>query len=454
MTGLQPPSLSLAEIASCLEGVIPSPLATCSANGTPNITYLSIARQVDVDHIAVSNQFFSKTKRNLQENAQAQLLVVEPETCRQFLLDLEYVKTEHNGAVFEQMNSRLEAIASQTGMAGVFKLRGVDIYRVLHCSACQDPPQDDWSQPSSAELLHALETLTEQLATCSDFDAFLTICLESLFTVFGYEHSFLLVPDEDGKKLFTLVSRGFPAAGIGSEVTIGEGIIGVVATSRSPVRIGNMTREITYSRAVRSGMEHSGAAGLAREIPLPGLTDVQSQLAVPLLAHNQFLGVLCLQSPLPGRFTAIDEKLALVAGRHIAAAMAILRHDGAQDAPAPTTAAVPDPSVREARPCAVRHYDSDDSVFIDGAYLVKGVSGRIFWKLAQMHLEEGRAEFTNKEIRLDPALRLPDIKDNLETRLILLRRRLEEHCDFLRIAPTGRGRFRLEVRRKLLLEAR
>jgi hypothetical protein len=105
-------------------------------------------------------------------------------------------------------------------------------------------------------------------------------------------------------------------------------------------------------------------------------------------------------------------------------------------------------------PCAViKHYESDDSVFIDDAYLVKGVPGRILRKMVCAYLSNGRSEFTNKEIRLDSSLQLPDFKDNLETRLILLRRRVEERCDFLQIVPIGRGRFRFDVKRRLRLES-
>jgi hypothetical protein len=88
---------------------------------------------------------------------------------------------------------------------------------------------------------------------------------------------------------------------------------------------------------------------------------------------------------------------------------------------------------------------------VDDAYLIKGIAGRILWKLLRIYDSEQRVQFTNREIRRDTSLQLPDIRDNLEARLILLRRRLADKSEVLRLVPDGRGRFRLDVRRRLVL---
>ena len=99
----------------------------------------------------------------------------------------------------------------------------------------------------------------------------------------------------------------------------------------------------------------------------------------------------------------------------------------------------------------LKHYPVDDSIFIDDSYLIKGLAGQIFWKVLRIHSSTGRTVFSNKEIRLDASLKMPDIKDNLESRLILLRRRLQERCSLISLTPTARGQFRLELRCSITL---
>jgi adenylate cyclase len=74
-------SVPLESIGPCLQGVMPSWVVTCSADGVPNATILSIVRYVDSERVALTRQFFNKTRANLDENPQAQVIVVDPTAC-------------------------------------------------------------------------------------------------------------------------------------------------------------------------------------------------------------------------------------------------------------------------------------------------------------------------------------------------------------------------------------
>ena len=123
--------LRLGDLRGCFEGIIPAVIATASADGTPNVTHLSRVHFVDDDHIALSNQFFSKTVRNLAENPRASVLVVDAVTYAEYHLLLAYERTEKRGPVFDRLHRDVEAVAALTGMQGVFKLRGAHVYEVL-----------------------------------------------------------------------------------------------------------------------------------------------------------------------------------------------------------------------------------------------------------------------------------------------------------------------------------
>lgn len=118
------------EIRPAMEGVLPSHVVTCSPDGTPNVTTISQVYYVDPDHVALSYQFFNKTIKNIRENPHAVAWVISPETFETWDLEIEYDRSETSGPVFDAMDMRIEAIASMTGMKGIFKLKAADIYRV------------------------------------------------------------------------------------------------------------------------------------------------------------------------------------------------------------------------------------------------------------------------------------------------------------------------------------
>lgn len=437
----------LESIATCFEGERPAAISTLGADGGPNVTYLSVVHRIDESHVALSRQFFNKTDKNTLADPRAQIELVEPDTGRQFILSLVYERTETSGPLLERMKTNLDAVASHEGMTGIFALRGVDVCRVTACTMvpCDFPGGPPERKTPGIELI---DTLTSRIGACDNLGDLLDESLRAAADLFGYDHGFIMFADETAERLYTVASHGTTSSGTGSEVRIGEGIIGVAAARRQPVRLANITQDLGYTHAIRQSIERAHRDTPAqKEIPLPGLANVVSQVVVPMLAFGKLVGVLCFQSETPGRFRAADEHLVGVIARHTALGCALLRTADAATSDEDHTSAT-----SAIEPLNVKYYLEDDSIFLDNEYLIKGVAGRILWRLLTCYRDEGRVEFSNKEIRLDPALDLPDIKDNLEARLILLTRRLKEREASLRIEKTGRGRFRLRVARPIVLQ--
>lgn len=126
------------EILPALQGVIPSCITTCSLAGDPNATNLSQVHYVDEHHVALSFQFFNKTVRNVRENPYAIAIVVNPQDLSNWLIEMRYDHSETEGPLYEDMDIKLEVIASRTGMAGVFKLQAADVYEVVAVTRLDD----------------------------------------------------------------------------------------------------------------------------------------------------------------------------------------------------------------------------------------------------------------------------------------------------------------------------
>ena len=124
-------TIPLETLTSSFQGLIPAVLATCSLDGVPNVTLLSHVEYVDSRHVALSFQFFNKTIKNVRENPRAWAGVSDFQGQVDWGLDLRFERSEMEGPIFDAMDMQIEAIASATGMSGIFKLRAADIYRVL-----------------------------------------------------------------------------------------------------------------------------------------------------------------------------------------------------------------------------------------------------------------------------------------------------------------------------------
>lgn len=457
-------SLGLETMAPCFQGLFPAMLYTCSADGVPNAAYLSHVDYVDPGHVALSFQFFNKSKRNISQNPRAMVAVIDPDTGQGWQLQLRYVRSETSGPIFERMALRIEAIASYCGLKGIFKLLAADIYEVLAVerapeeSAMREAPAARRQPPDAVFTTRALQDLAFRIHSAECLEQLLDSILEGIEQVFGFSQSMILMPGEQEGVLVTIASRGYAETGVGAEARFGEGIAGMVAEARKPIRISGLMRGMLYALAVKRRAQEAGLCPDDRRIPMPGLKNPESQLGVPLLVRNELVGVLCIESEVPYRFHEEDKTAIELLGSYLAIAIQnmLLRERSEASEPEPSAAAVRDAASapRRAPLCNIVFYGKDELIMVDGEYLIRSLPARILWKLLRMRHGEGRTEFTNRELRLDKALNLPEWKDNLETRLLLLRRRLEQKCPNVRIVPRARGRFALELGCEVTLSER
>ena len=112
--------IPLESLTSCFQGLLPAWLCTCSRDGVPNVAILSHVDYVDPRHVALSFQFFNKSKRNIAENPKAMVRLYDPDTMQAYALRLRFVRTETEGPTFASMRLRIEAIASYSGLKGSF----------------------------------------------------------------------------------------------------------------------------------------------------------------------------------------------------------------------------------------------------------------------------------------------------------------------------------------------
>jgi adenylate cyclase len=158
------------------------------------------------------------------------------------------------------MDATLDAIASQSGMAGTFALKGVAEFEVRDWQCTTVKPNAAQAIGAVPDPIERLERISATLFAAADVDAL----LEQTFTVLagelGLQHAFLLLTDGAGERLYNVASHGFEHAHFGSEIAMGEGIYGTAAARQTSIRTGSMRRE---RRTIAAWPSHSFAGTAA-----------------------------------------------------------------------------------------------------------------------------------------------------------------------------------------------
>ena len=173
-----------------------------------------------------------------------------------------------------------------------------------------------------AKEIEIIQVIASDIISTLDLDTILQNILSSMKRVLGFEHSMILMLEDSGELLRVVASQGFEASGVSATVTVGQGIIGTVARHKRMMRMNNIGYQRSYLTAVKSSLQEKKKLETEdAEVPLPGLSNVESQIAIPLMVQERITGVLSVESPVLNDFDELDETLLTILGNQAAAAI-------------------------------------------------------------------------------------------------------------------------------------
>lgn len=165
-----------------------------------------------------------------------------------------------------------------------------------------------------------IQTLSNEINTTLDIDAIFTLAMRNLDDNFGFRHSLILLKEPESEILKVAASHGYEGSGLGALVPMGQGVIGVVAKRQKIMRSTGLQYRMAYAQAVARAVDLEPAA-----MALPGLADVKSQLAIPLVVKGELIGVYAVESNVVNAFDEVDELILGIVGNQIGAALANAR---------------------------------------------------------------------------------------------------------------------------------
>jgi len=155
------------------------------------------------------------------------------------------------------------------------------------------------SEQKSERLLNALIEIGQELASTTDLEELLDSVLRVSREVFRFENAIIRLLDEDGLHLVAVAAYGYTEEAMGP-IQIGQGVMGRTAEVQKPILIEDVSKLPDY---------------------VPGIPGAQCELAVPLISKKKLVGVLNVESPRLGAFSAGDIEPLMILGRQAAIAI-------------------------------------------------------------------------------------------------------------------------------------
>lgn len=125
-------------------------------------------------------------------------------------------------------------------------------------------------------LLRAYYEVGNELISVTSLPKLLNKILQITEDVFQFDNAIIRLLTDDGRELELAAAYGYPPAAQQQKIHVGQGVMGRVASSGEPLLIGNVADCESY---------------------IEGISGAKSALCVPLIARDQVIGVLNVESP-------------------------------------------------------------------------------------------------------------------------------------------------------------
>jgi DNA-binding NtrC family response regulator len=171
-----------------------------------------------------------------------------------------------------------------------------------------------------AAQLQVLQRVAAEINATLDLEEIYDIALRTMDELFEFHHAIILLVESGGETLRVVASRGYQNQAVGGRIRLGIGAVGIVAQRRKILQLDNLGQQRAYASAQRRQMIKSGAE-IGDVVPVPGLPNAESQIAIPLLVRDDLVGVFSIESPRRHAFDEHDRSLVTIVANQIASAI-------------------------------------------------------------------------------------------------------------------------------------